>query len=290
VSGEGTNLIDRIEIDANGLTFTARAAGPPDGRRVLLLHGFPQSSWCWRAQLTALADAGYRAIAPDQRGYSAGARPPEVIDYALGWLVADILGMIEALEIETFDLVGHDWGAMLAWLVASHYSDQVRSLTAISTPHPVALGHALRGGDAGQLGSIEDTNQLREPNVPEERLLGPDGSGAGLHALLVGSGLPAEFADVYTSVMTQPGALKGALNWYRAMSVNDLVDLTPVAVPTLYIWSTGDANLGRYAAEVTEECVIGYYHYEELEGVNHWIPETAPDELSRLLLGHLSAT
>jgi pimeloyl-ACP methyl ester carboxylesterase len=283
-------MIDRLEIDANGYTFTARAAGPADGRRVLLLHGFPQTSWCWRAQLRALGEAGYRAVAPDQRGYSTGARPPEVIDYALGWLVSDILALADAMEMDTFDLVGHDWGGMLAWLVATFYTDRVRSVTVVSTPHPVALGHALRGGDPQQANSIRSTDALRQPNVPEKLLLGQDGSGTGLHSILVASGLPEADARVYTSVMAQPGAMNAALNWYRAMSVEDLVDLVPVEVPTLYVWSSGDAVLGRGAAEATAECVSGPYRFEILSGVNHWIPEVAPRQLSQLLLSHLSTT
>jgi pimeloyl-ACP methyl ester carboxylesterase len=291
VSNEvGDGAIDRLEIDANGFTFTARAAGPHDGRQVLLLHGFPQTSWCWRAQLTALAGAGYRAVAPDQRGYSPRARPAQIIDYALGWLVSDILAMADALEMETFDLVGHDWGGLLAWLVGTFYTDRMRSLTVASTPHPVALGHALRGGDAGQMEQIDPTNFLRIPAVPEKLLLGSDGSGDGLRTVLVDSGLPEEDARAYTEVLTQPGAMTAALNWFRAMSVKDLIDLAPVTIPTLYVWSSGDPALSRAAAEMTEVCVSGPYRFEVLDGVNHWIPETAPAELSSLLLQHLAAT
>jgi pimeloyl-ACP methyl ester carboxylesterase len=283
-------VIERLEIDANDFTFTARAAGPHDGRRVLLLHGFPQTSWCWRAQLSVLGAAGYRAVAPDQRGYAEGARPPEVIDYSLGWLVADVIALADAMEMETFDLVGHDWGGMLAWLVGTFYEDRVRSLTVVSTPHPVALGHALRGGDPDQVEGIDSTNFLRTPAEPEELLLGADGTGAGLHSVLVDSGLPDEDALVYTDVLTKPGAMTAALNWYRAMNVQDLIDLSPVTVPTMYVWSTEDAALFRSAAETTEVCVSGRYRFEVLEGVNHWVPETAPDELGRLLIDHLNST
>jgi pimeloyl-ACP methyl ester carboxylesterase len=288
-TGAQGQVIDRLEIDANGFTFTARAAGPPDGRRVLLLHGFPQTSWSWRALLMALGDAGYRAVAPDQRGYSEGARPPEIIDYSLGWLVADVLALADAMEMETFDLVGHDWGGMLSWLVGTFYTDRVRSLAVVSTPHPVALGHALRGGDPEQMVHIDSTNFLREADVPESLLLGADGDGAGLHSLLVESGLPEEDAAMYTSVLVQPGAMTAALNWYRAMRVEDLQDLIPVTVPTLYVWSSADATLARSAAEDTGVCVTGPYQFAVLEGVNHWIPEVAPEQLSALLLPHLAA-
>src|SRR5271165_2446999 len=131
--------IERLEIDANGLTFTARAAGPPRGRPVVLLHGFPETSWSWRRQLAVLGAAGYRAVAPDQRGYAPGARPPRVQDYGISHLVADVLAIAETMEMQTFDLVGHDWGGMVAWVVASRHAQRVRSLTVVSTPHPDAL-------------------------------------------------------------------------------------------------------------------------------------------------------
>ncbi len=106
--------IERLEIDANGLTFSARAAGPVGGRPVLLLHGFPETSWSWRGLLGALGSAGYRAVAPDQRGYSAKARPPAVADYAVPHLLADVLALADTMEMATFDLIGHDWGGLLA--------------------------------------------------------------------------------------------------------------------------------------------------------------------------------
>jgi pimeloyl-ACP methyl ester carboxylesterase len=283
-------LISHLEIDANDLTFTARASGPEDGRHVLLLHGFPQTSWAWRNQLGALSDAGFRAVAPDQRGYSTGARPPAVADYALEHLLADVLALADALEMDTFDLVGHDWGGLVSWLVATRYPDRIRSLTVVSTPHPLALQHALLGGDPQQAAQAASMEAFCQPQLPEKLLLGTDGLGAGLVALLTGGGLPHAAAQAYLAVLAQPGALTAALNWYRAMGRNQLFDLTPVTVPTLYVWSTGDVALGRMAAEATAECVQGPYTFEVLDGVTHWIPEMAPVELSKLLIDHLSTT
>ena len=145
---ETTGAIDRLEIEAAGLVFTGRACGPHEGRRVLLLHGFPQTSWAWRDELWALGSAGFRAVAPDQRGYCPGARPAEVGDYATAHLVGDVMALADSMEMETFDLVGHDWGGMLAWIVASRHPGRLRSLTVVSTPHPLALqprcGAAIR--------------------------------------------------------------------------------------------------------------------------------------------------
>ncbi len=285
--GAESIVIDRLEIDANGLRFTARAAGPPDGRRVLLLHGFPQTSWCWRAELGALAAAGYRAVAPDQRGYSVAARPAEVDDYSMSCLLADVMALADTMEMATFDLVGHDWGGMVAWQAATRYPDRVRSLTSVSTPHPLALQHALLGGDPAQAERADAMNLFREIDEPERLLLGPEGTGAGLLALLTGGGLPATDAEVYVEAMRSPGALTAALNWYRAMDRSDLFELTPVEVPTLYVWSTGDPALGRTAAEATAECVTAAYEFAVLDDVSHWIPETAARRLSELLIEHL---
>jgi pimeloyl-ACP methyl ester carboxylesterase len=283
-------LIDRLEIDANGLRFTARAAGPADGRRVLLLHGFPQTSWCWRGALGALAAAGYRAVAPDQRGYCPGARPPEVADYTMPRLLDDVMALADAMEMDTFDLVGHDWGGMVAWQAATHFPGRVRSLAVVSTPHPLALQHALLGGDPAQAERALSMDLYRELDRPERLLLGAAGRGAGLRTLLTDSGLPAADADVYVEAMCAPGALTAALNWYRAMERADLFELTPVERPTLYVWSTKDPAFGRTAAEATESCVTAAYEFAVLDDVSHWIPELASRRLGELLIGHLART
>jgi pimeloyl-ACP methyl ester carboxylesterase len=288
--------IDRLEIEAAGLTFTGRACGPPDGRRVLLLHGFPQTSWAWRDELWALADAGYRAVAPDLRGYSPGARPPHEDDYATERLLGDVVALADSMEMDTFDLAGHDWGGMLAWLVASRHAARVRSLSVVSTPHPLALQQAMgsRGDGAGrdpeQTARAAATAAFRDLEVPERLLLGEDGSGSGLAAVLTETGLDEADAGVYVQALTEPGAMTAALNWYRAMDRSALFGLKPVTVPTLYVWSTGDRAIGRAAAEATGACVVGRYTFEVLEDVSHWIPETAPERLSELLLRHLAAT
>jgi pimeloyl-ACP methyl ester carboxylesterase len=285
-----SGAIDRLEIDANGLTFTARAAGPAEGRRVLLLHGFPQTSWSWRGQLSALAYAGYRAVAVDQRGYSVGARPKKVADYAMEHLVSDVLALADTMEMDTFDLVGHDWGGMVSWLVATRHAERVRSLSVVSTPHPLALQHSLLGADPAQVAWGESMEAFQQPEVPERLLLGDDGSGSGLASVLAESGLDEADARVYISVLAQPGAMTAALNWYRATGRSDLFDLRPVSVPTLYVWSSGDAAFGRMAAEATAECVAAAYRFEEFAGVSHWIPEMASEKLSQLLVEHLAQT
>ena len=284
---DAPRAIDRIEIEAGGFTFTGRACGPHDGRRVLCLHGFPQTSWAWRDQLWALGHAGFRAVAPDQRGYCRGARPPEVGDYGTEHLVGDVLALADAMEMDRFDLVGHDWGGFLAWIVAERLPDRVRSLSVVSTPHPLALQQAHAGGDAEQAARAGATRSLQEPEVPERLLLGPEGDGSGLRRMLRETGLDDLDADMYAAALCEPGALTAALNWYRAMDPGALSDLERVRPPTMYVWSTGDKGIGRVAAEATREHVAGPYRFEVLEGVSHWIPETAPDALSDLLVRHL---
>ncbi len=285
---DATGAIDRLEIEAGGYTFTGRAAGPRQGRRVLMLHGFPQTSWAWRDELWALGREGYRAVAPDLRGYCCGARPAEVGDYATDHLVGDVLALADSMEMETFDLVGHDWGGMIAWLVASRHPARLRSLSVVSTPHPLALQRALLGGDAAQAARGAAMASFAPPEVPERLLLGPDGSGSGLATLLAETGLDDEDARVYVAALTEPGAMTAALNWYRAMDAAAPAGLEPVTVPTLYVWSTGDGAFARTAAEDTAGCVRGPYTFEVLENVSHWIPEMAPVELSDLLIRHLS--
>ncbi len=284
---DAIGAIDRLEIEAGGFTFTGRACGPREGRKVLLLHGFPQTSWAWRDELWALGRAGYRAIAPDQRGYCTGARPPDVGDYATEHLLQDVIALADSMDMETFDLVGHDWGGMLAWVVASRHPGRVRTLSVVSTPHPLALHEALRGADPTQAAYGASMDAFRAPELPERLLLGADGGGGGLATLLAETGLDDEDARMYVAALSEPGALTAALNWYRAMDGSSLTGLNPVCVPTLYVWSTGDVGFGWAAAQNTAECVQGPYTFEVLDNVSHWIPEMAPVELSGLLIRHL---
>jgi pimeloyl-ACP methyl ester carboxylesterase len=294
--------MEELQIVANGLAFDAVATGPRHGRPVLLLHGFPQTSYSWHHQLAALGSAGYRAVAFDQRGYSSRARLPSVDDYRIGALVDDVLAVADAQGATRFDLVGHDWGAMVAWVVAGRYPGRVRTLTAVSVPHPRAFAAAF-GGGAGpsteETGGDDDQRRRSsyievfraEGGVAERALLGADGSGDGLRAMFDASGLSSktEEARRFVAAMLEPGAMTAALNWYRATEPHSLTDVGPITVPTLYVWSDEDIALGRTAADATEAWVTGPYRFEVLHGVSHWIPETAPAELSRMLLEHLAS-
>jgi pimeloyl-ACP methyl ester carboxylesterase len=199
-------------------------------------------------------------------------------------LVADVVAMADALGADRFHLVGHDWGAAVAWHVAGRHPQRLRSLTAVSVPHPAAFSDALRGDDQRQRsGYIE---LFRQEGHAEDLLLEDDG--ARLRAMLEGTGL-SDDVDEYVRRMREPGAMTAALNWYRAVDAGSLDALGPITTPTMYVWSTADIALGREGAEATVAHVEGRYRFEVLEGVSHWIPEAAPDELSRLLLEHLSS-
>ncbi|HET7489971.1 MAG TPA: alpha/beta hydrolase [Acidimicrobiales bacterium] len=277
----------------NGFEFTGLAEGPPDGPLVLLLHGFPQTSHEWRHQLPALAGAGYRAVAFDQRGYSPGARPEGVEHYRMHHLLADVLAVADGSGAERFDLVGHDWGGAVAWAVAMEQPQRVRTLTAVSMPHPAAFAAALLGGDPEQEKKSSYIEVLRAEGVAEAMLLA--GGGEGLRRVLAATGYPdPPAADPYVRVLSEPGALTAALSWYRAITPADAAGWAAgghrgrVAVPTLYVWGDGDAALGRKAAESTASWVDGPYRFEVLEGIGHWIPEEVPETLNRLLLEHLA--
>jgi pimeloyl-ACP methyl ester carboxylesterase len=276
------------DIAANGWMFSVRSAGPADGRPVILLHGFPQNSRCFASQLQALGQSGYRAIAPDQRGYSALARPEEMGEYRIADLVSDVVALADSLGVGSFDLVGHDWGGLVAWYVAGFHPDRVRSLTSVSTPHPLALAAALVSGDPDQVQRSGYIDLLRQPEVPEQILLGADGSGEGLRQVFADSGVEDDAVDSYVECLCQPGALTAALNWYRANEIGQLVQTGPITAPTLYVWSTDDVALGRLAAESTADYVQGPYRFVVLEGVNHWIPDVAHDRLEGLLVDHLA--
>ncbi|HZM38409.1 MAG TPA: alpha/beta hydrolase [Acidimicrobiales bacterium] len=286
MTGTGT---DTLEIDANGLTFRARVAGPEDGRVVLLLHGFPQTSRCWAAQLDALATAGYRAVAVDQRGYSPGARPDDPAAYAMDHLIDDVLGIVDALDADQVDLVGHDFGGSVAWTVAGHHPDRVRTLTIASTPHPVAFVRAYQARDATPSDQNQRSGYMRAfreaPRGQIEAQLLADGA-AGLRQAY--AGLPEASIAAHIEDMSAPGVLVAAVDWYRAMSAKASVAVPPCPAPTLYVWSDRDPSIGRAAADATEELVTGPYDFVVLEGVSHWIPEQAAATFTPLLLAHLA--
>lgn len=277
--------IELSDVAVGDKTFVVRTAGPADGEPVILLHGFPQTSHSWRHQLEALGAAGYRAIAPDQRGYSPGARPDAVEEYSILELVGDVLAIADALGVGRFHLVGHDWGAGVAWQVAGRHQDRIRTLTILSVPHPKAFGRAIKGdGGSDQAERSSYMQTFRQEG--SEDLFVNDGA-AGLRALYAASGLTD--VEPYVAVLQEKAAMKAALSWYRAAGIDSTQDLGEITMPTLFIWSTEDPALGPDAARWTAEHVAGPYRFEILEGISHWIAEEAPERTSELLLEHLAS-
>ena len=263
-----------------GLVFDVRDAGPADGPVVVLLHGFPQRNDSWNAVIDKLTARGFRCLAPNQRGYSPGARPSRRRDYRMSELVADVAALIDASGAKRVHLVGHDWGAAVAWNVAARLPDRLASVSPISVPHPVAFIKAMLTSRQVLASWYMFFFQL--PRIPERLLLGRTGSTTRMaQALQRGGQTPANAArDV--AAMSEPGALTSALNWYRAMFMAKAVG--KIAVPTLYVWSDADSALPGKAAHASGDYVSADYRFENLRGVSHWIPEERPDVLADLLL------
>ena len=276
--------MDRNVIDANGYRFDAVAAGPAEGELVLCLHGFPQFADAWAPVLETLGALGYRAVAFDQRGYSPGARPEAIADYAMPHLVADVIAVADRLGAPRFHLIGHDWGGAVAWAVAGGHSDQLKTLTVLSTPHPEALTAAIRSDPDQQTRSAYMLLFRAAEGVAETYLLKDDA--ANLRAVYKGKLAPAQI-DSIVARLSAPGALTAALNWYRAMGDNPRVG--QIIVPTLFIWGDEDQALGRTAALDTARCVEGPYRFEIVEGGSHWLIDEQPGTITALIEPHLRA-
>jgi pimeloyl-ACP methyl ester carboxylesterase len=261
-----------------GLAFDVIDDGPLDGPPVVLLHGFPQRATSWAKVTPLLGEAGLRTHAPDQRGYSPGARPPGRRAYKILELVDDVVALIGRIDAPVH-LVGHDWGATVAWNVAARHTDRLASLTAVSVGHPEAFKRALRTVDQARRSWYMGLFQL--PFVPERLLSGR----WFVQKFLGNSGMTEEMLATYRVEIVDQGALTGGLNWYRAIPFALFDELPDVSVPTTFVWSEGDVALGRRMAELTEEHVNGPYEFNELTGASHWIPEERPAELAEAIIG-----
>jgi pimeloyl-ACP methyl ester carboxylesterase len=268
----------------DGMVFDVRDAGPADGEPVVLLHGFPQDSSAFDLLAPLLNAAGLRTLAPDQRGYCASARPRGRRAYRLGEAVDDVLALLYDAGLRSAHVVGHDWGGGVAWALAAWHPDRVRSLTALSTPHPAAMQRALLTSDQALRSTYMGLFQL--PLLPERLLLA--GGGAPLRRALLRGGLPADAVERYVARMREPGALTAALNWYRALPLSLGRPVGTVRVPTLHVWSAGDVALGRAATEASAAHVEGSYRLEVLDDVPHWLPELAPERVAELVTAHVT--
>ncbi len=286
----------------DGLVFDVRDDGPASGEAVVLLHGWPQDHTAWQRVTPLLHAAGLRTLAPDQRGYSRGARPSRPTAYGMRELVADVVALLDQAGVDRAHLVGHDWGGSVAWAVAERHPERLRSLTVLSTPHHRAMAWAVRHGDQGLRSLYTVAFQL--PVLPELVLH------AGLPLVLRRSGLPAEDVHRYAARFREPGAATAGLNWYRALPLRrglgrlvraalpgghdrrNAAELGPsrprrISVPTTYVWGSDDPALGRAAAERTGRYVASDYRFVELDA-GHWLPETRPQRVAEEIIARAS--
>jgi pimeloyl-ACP methyl ester carboxylesterase len=284
-------------VTANGARFHVVECGPADGPLVLLLHGFPEFWWAWRAQLVALGDAGFRAVAPDLRGYGASDKPPRGYDaYTLS---SDVAGMVRALGARDAVVVGHDWGAVLAWTVATLHPQLVTRLAVVGMAHPVRLREALVT-DLAQLRASSYIGFFQLPRAPESRLTRAEGAYAGeLLRRWGGPGFPDTETEARCRQAVQvPGVAHCSMEWYRwavrsrtrpsGLRFLRLLD-RGVAVPTLQLHGAVDTCVLATTAHGSGRWVHAPYELQVLDGVGHFPHEEAADHVSDALLAHARA-
>ena len=282
------------EVTANGARFHLAEHGPADGPLVLLLHGFPEFWWSWRHQLIALGEAGFRVVAPDLRGYGASDKPPRGYDgYTLS---SDVAGMIRALGARQAHVVGHDWGGVLAWTVATLHPGIVASLGILDMPHPLRMRDALLR-DPAQIKASAYIGFFQLPKAPEARLLKDDA--AFVEQLLTRWGGPG-FPDAETTArcreaMQIPGVAHSALEWYRwavrsltrpsGIRFLKLLD-RGVQAPVLQLHGALDSCLLPSTAHGSGAWAHGGYELQLIDGVGHFPHQEAPDVVSEALIEH----
>jgi pimeloyl-ACP methyl ester carboxylesterase len=282
-------MIDTRRLEtAPGMVFDASVGGADSSPLVLMLHGFGVSRYLWQAQVLALAQAGFLAAAPNQRGYAVDARPDpsDHGSYRVDLLIRDVFDMVAALghADRRFHLVGHDWGASLAWQIADQHPERLGSLTILSRPHPLSFNRALNLPDGEQARRSRHHTTFLDPDAGAN-ILADDAKW--LRTRLTANGVPPAAIEAHLSVIGNPAAMEAALAWYRARGVRHQ-PLGPISVPTLYIWGDADDTVGRVAAEGTGEFIAAPYRFEVLPGVGHYAADQVPDRVSALLLKHLA--
>ena len=271
-------------VDAGVYSFRATILGDQQGVPVILLHGFPETSYMWRELQVLLAKNGYYSVAFDQRGYSPSARPKGIRHYTLDLVAQDVFAVADNLGLEKFHLIGHDWGSAAGWSVAATYPHRLLSWTAMSVPHLDAFAAAINT-DPAQYKASSYIRAFQWPFIPEAYL--KLGDYRRLRSLWNQSS--KEEVEVYLSVFRQTGAITAALNWYRAnykALINGESILGKVSVPTLYIWGEKDPAILRSGAELNSEYVTGSYA-EHFIDAGHWLIQEAFTEVSGLILQQL---
>lgn len=288
-----TRVYENQQIETNGITLHVVMAGPQTGEPVILLHGFPEFWYGWRQQIDYLADKGYRVIVPDQRGYNLSDKPTGVDMYTLDVLALDVVGLMDALDYQQVYLVGHDWGAAVAWEVAEIYPDRVQKLAILNVPHPHIVGKALLLGNIKQMFKSWYMLFFQVPSVPETLISSNyDSFGKGLQR----SGKAGAFSDDdierYKEAWAQAGALTAMINWYRAAGrgarrrgERPAPHITP---PTLILWGEKDfaleSSLADESARICDDAQLIYF-----PDAGHFVQHDEPDAVNERLANFFAA-
>jgi pimeloyl-ACP methyl ester carboxylesterase len=287
--------LEHSYINTNNVRLHVVQAGPKSGTPVLLLHGFPEFWYGWRKQIPALAAAGCRVIVPDQRGYNLSDKPKGKNAYCVDTLVDDITGLIKALDYEKVNLIGHDWGAFIAWVLAIKHPEMLHRLGIINVPHPAVMKRFLQR-DLKQMRRSLYALFFQLPWLPETTMRAGNWRVAALG--MRRSGKPHAFTDkdmeTYKEAWSQPGAMTAMLNWYRAAPryLSQITNGMQVHIPTLILWGVQDFALSRRMARPSlDYCEEGnliffpdathWVQHEEAEDVNHHLIDFVFDKLSK---------
>ena len=286
---EQTRERERLEhhnVPTNGIALHTAQAGPTAGPLVILLHGFPEFWYSWKNQIEPLAEAGMRVWAPDQRGYNLSVKPKGVRSYNLDTLAQDIIGLIDASGNTKATIVGHDWGAAVTWWLATRYPERIERVAILNVPHPAIMAKTLRS-NAAQRKKSGYIFFFQVPGVPEW-IIRRDNFAQGVRSLL-GSSRKGTFSETdlaqYRTAWSQPGALTGMLNWYRAALRYAPPTPKPlrIHVPTLVIWGKQDRFLEPEMAQASVDlCDDGRLVY--IDEASHWVQHEEPARVNALLL------
>jgi len=272
-----------------GVTLHAIEAGPEDGPLAILLHGFPEFWWGWRYQIGPLAEAGFRVLVPDQRGYHLSDKPEGRRAYDLDILAKDVVGLADSLGRRTFSVVGHDWGGLVAWWTASRHPDRIAKLAILNAPHPSVAGSYMRSHPSQMVRSLY-VGFFQLPWLPETTL-----SANGHRSLkdaLRHTSRPGTFSDEdmaqYERAWSSPGVLTAMLNWYRALPFRPEIKDPTIRSPTLVIWGSKDRFLEKGLAEASLSlCEKGSIRW--IENATHWVQHEEPDAVNAALVEFLRA-
>lgn len=283
--------IEKRFIQVGEIKLHVAFAGPEDGEPVILLHGFPEFWHGWKNQIPALAEQGFRVIAPDQRGYNLSDKPAGVAAYHIDILAQDIIGLMDGLGYEQVNLAGHDWGAAVAWIVAENYPQRLKRLMILNVPHPRVMARAFRTGNLRQLLKSWYMFYFQIPALPEKMLAANDYNAIirGMLGIGIKGSFKREDFDAYKQAWKQPGALTAMLNWYRAAvrvagkAANTSPHAPRITVPTLMLWGEKDGALGKELAPASMElCDQGELIY--FPEASHWIQHDEPAAVSQQMI------